>query len=128
MKTAKEKIKGSKYDSKTGVVTFTVPHFSMYMVRHEAASPAQQGSVAFTDVKSGQWYINSAAWASEKTIAKGFEGNSFLLNANITIEQLAVISYNYNKAVGNPVEASENGYNLFSIFCKFFLDITFQLL
>ncbi|NCC67807.1 MAG: S-layer homology domain-containing protein, partial [Clostridia bacterium] len=63
----------------------------------------------FTDIKTGAWYENAAAWAAANGIAGGIGNNLFSLNGEITREQLAVMLYNFAKYMGYDVSAGESG-------------------
>jgi hypothetical protein len=54
----------------------------------------------FSDVPSGEWYEQAAAWAAANGITSGTGDDSFSPNAEITREQLAVMLYNYAKLKG----------------------------
>lgn len=60
----------------------------------------------FSDVATTQYYAPYIAWASEKGIVKGVSATSFEPNTNITREQMAVIMYNYSKAMGYTIPQS----------------------
>lgn len=65
--------------------------------------PKAAKEMTFTDVKSGKYYHDAVAWASEKGIVGGYSAEQFAPEDNITREQLAVILYNY---------AASKGYNM----------------
>jgi hypothetical protein len=62
--------------------------------------------VAFTDVKSGKYYHDAVAWASEKDIVGGYSADKFGPEDNITREQLAVILHNYAVIKGYKTDAA----------------------
>ena len=64
-----------------------------------AGSPQAGASGAFTDVASGTWYSDAAAWAAENGIANG-NGGAFDPNGAITREQLACMLYRYAQSQG----------------------------
>ena len=64
-----------------------------------AGSPQAGASGAFTDVASGTWYSDAAAWAAENGIANG-NGGAFDPNGAITREQLAYMLYRYAQSQG----------------------------
>ncbi|MDR3091766.1 MAG: S-layer homology domain-containing protein [Clostridiales bacterium] len=45
----------------------------------------------FDDVKSGDWYADAVAWASERGVAQGYGGGRFGAGDGLTNEQLAVM-------------------------------------
>jgi hypothetical protein len=63
---------------------------------------------SFTDVKSGAWYENAAAWANTNGITSGTGNGSFAPNRTLTREQLAVMLYNYAKFKGLDVSVGED--------------------
>lgn len=62
----------------------------------------------FTDVGSGTWYENAAAWAAENGISGGVGGGRFAPDSGVTRQQLAVLLYNYAKHMGCDVSVGEN--------------------
>lgn len=145
------------YDPKTQMATFTVNHFSLYLVgtdalrswvnpfsdvkesswyyeavRFVSANKLMQGTtdtafdpkgkttrgmivttlwrmenqpkaaktITFNDVKSGKYYHDAVAWASEKGIVSGYSADKFGPEDKITREQLAVILQNYAASKG----------------------------
>lgn len=77
-------------------------------VLHRLSGDTETYSKTFTDVDSGQWYENAAAWAEANGIASGVGNSLFAPNAEITREQLAVMLYNYAKYKGLDVSIGEN--------------------
>ena len=69
-------------------------------------SPEISGELAFSDVKSGQWYSDAILWAAEKGIVDGYGNGEFGLNDPVTREQAVTILYRYAKAKGFDVSAS----------------------
>jgi len=63
---------------------------------------------SFSDVPSGAWYENSAAWAAANGIAGGVGGNQFAPISSLTREQLAVMLYNYAKYKGLDVSVGKD--------------------
>lgn len=78
-----------------------------------AGESAASGKNAFKDVKAGSWYENAIVWANEKGIVNGVGTGVFAPNSSITREQMAVMLYNYVKAMGIelPQNESEAGFN-----------------
>ena len=54
----------------------------------------------FTDVKADAYYAPYVNWAAEKGIVNGASATTFSPDANITLEQMAVIMANYAKKLG----------------------------
>ena len=76
------------------------------MLYRLAGEPALSGSSSFTDVASGAWYADSAAWASANGVASGYGGGKFGPEDPITREQMALFLYNYAKLQGEDLTAS----------------------
>jgi hypothetical protein len=68
--------------------------------------PKAAKEITFTDVKSGKYYHDAVAWASEKGIVGGYSAEQFGPEDNITREQLAVILHNYAASKGYKTSAS----------------------
>ena len=67
------------------------------------------GSHGFADVPADQWFNNAVTWGTRKGVMSGYGGGKFGPNDAVTIEQIAVILWNYS---GNPAfkgSASELG-------------------
>ncbi|SMC65349.1 S-layer homology domain-containing protein [Papillibacter cinnamivorans] len=62
----------------------------------------------FSDVPSGAWYENSAAWAYENDITGGIGNDLFGPGIAITREQLAVMLYRYAQYMGYDVSVGED--------------------
>lgn len=75
-------------------------------------SPAVAAENPFTDVAPGMWYTNAIVWASENNIVKGYEGNVFKPDQNVTREQFAAILFRYAtyKEMGTNKRADLSGY------------------
>lgn len=76
-----------------------------------AGEAAVSGKNAFKDVKAGSWYENAVIWAAEKGIVNGIGGSVFAPNSSITREQMAVMLYNYVKAMGIELPQNESKAN-----------------
>ncbi|MBU3804728.1 MAG: S-layer homology domain-containing protein, partial [Candidatus Cellulosilyticum pullistercoris] len=78
-----------------------------------AGELAVSGENGFKDVKAGSWYENAVLWATEKGIVNGVGTGVFAPNRSITREQIAVMLYNYVKAMDLelPQNESEAGFN-----------------
>ncbi|MEA4893433.1 MAG: S-layer homology domain-containing protein [Peptococcaceae bacterium] len=147
-----------KYDEKTGLASFTVNHFSRYLIGYAAPwtnpfsdvkesdwfygpvkyamenqlfagisatifgpntaltramlitvlhrmenRPPVTSASTFADVKAGQWYAESVAWAAAKGIVSGYGGGLFGPNDPVTRQQMASILYRYADAKGFDV-------------------------
>ena len=64
-----------------------------------AGQPNVTAANPFSDVPSGQWFTNAVRWGVGKKIVSGFGDGEFRPNDSLTVEQLAVILYNYS---GSP--------------------------
>jgi hypothetical protein len=62
----------------------------------------------FSDVPSGAWYEEAAAWAAVKGIAGGVGSGRFDPGTEITREQLAVMLYRYAKYMDYDVSVGED--------------------
>lgn len=62
----------------------------------------------FTDVGSGTWYENAAAWAAVNKITGGTGNGCFDPAMEVTREQFAVMLYNYARYKGMDVSAGED--------------------
>lgn len=69
----------------------------------------------FSDIPSGSWYENAAAWAAENGIVNGVGDKRFAPEKTLTQEQLAVMLYNYAKYRGlytaGADDAALNGFS-----------------
>ena len=74
--------------------------------------PAVTGDAHFTDLVSGQYYLDAVAWASQNDIVNGVGENTFAPNEDITREQMATILYRYAQYKGLDVStaADLSGY------------------
>ncbi len=63
---------------------------------------------SFSDIASGKWYEQAAAWAAEKAIASGVGSNRFAPDNPLSREQLAIMLYNYAKYKGLDVSVGED--------------------
>lgn len=54
----------------------------------------------FTDIKEGEWYTDSIAWAAEKGIVHGMGNHTFLPNEYVTREQATVMIANFLQYCG----------------------------
>ncbi len=66
--------------------------------------PEVEGTVAFTDVPSDQYYYNAVLWANQKGIVNGTSETTFAPSDKITREQLATMIMRYAKFKGEDVD------------------------
>ena len=66
---------------------------------NKEGQPAVSGSHGFTDVAAGQWYNNAITWATQNGVMGGYGDGKFGPDDDVTVEQVAVILWNYS---GNP--------------------------
>ena len=58
---------------------------------------------AYTDVEIGRWYATACLWAADKDLMTGVSETEFAPKANLTVEQLVQILYNYAQYKGVDV-------------------------
>ena len=51
---------------------------------------------SFSDVPASQWYNNAVTWGSNRGVVSGYGGGVFKPEDAVTIEQVAVILWNYS--------------------------------
>ena len=61
----------------------------------------------FTDVPVGAYYEDAVAWTSANNIVSGYGNGLFGPEDKVTREKMAVIIYNYHKAMGKDVSNIE---------------------
>ncbi len=66
---------------------------------NKEGQPAISGKHEFTDVPADQWFNNAVTWGTQKGVMGGYGNGKFGPNDNVTLEQIAVILWNYS---GNP--------------------------
>lgn len=76
------------------------------ILHRSEGTPAISGQNPFNDVISGQWYTNAVIWANSNGIVKGYGGDMFGPNDNMTREQLTAILYRYSIWRGLDVSAT----------------------
>ena len=95
--------------SGTGTTTFS-PNTTLsrgmiaQMLYALEGKPSTQGS-SFTDVASGAWYADAAAWAQANKVITGYDNGAFGPDDPLTREQLTLILYNYARLKGYEVSA-----------------------
>ena len=60
---------------------------------------------SFTDVSSGAWYADAAAWAQSMGVITGYDNGAFGPDDPLTREQLTLILYNYARLKGYDISA-----------------------
>jgi len=71
---------------------------------NKEGQPTVSGAHGFPDVKSGDWFNNAVTWGSQKGVVGGYGDGRFGPDDDVTIEQIAVILWNYS---GNPEGTGE---------------------
>lgn len=66
---------------------------------NKEGQPVPSGKHEFNDVPADQWFNNAVTWGTQKGVMGGYGNGKFGPNDNVTLEQLAVILWNYS---GNP--------------------------
>ena len=66
---------------------------------NKEGKPAISGKADFTDVAADQWYNSAVTWGTQKGVMGGYGNGKFGPDDSVTLEQLAVILWNYS---GNP--------------------------
>ena len=64
------------------------------------------GKTEFSDVAADKWYTNGTAWAVSNKIVSGYGNGRFGPDDAVTREQMAVIMYNFTKAMGYDIKGS----------------------
>lgn len=77
-----------------------------------AGSPAAPASAGFSDVAAGAWYAGAVDWAAQAGIAGGDGQGRFRPDADVTRQELAVLTARYDQWRGAPL--AEGALNLFS--------------
>ena len=75
----------------------SVTRAMLVVVLHRIEEEPLVGGTQFTDVESGQWYLNAVAWAANEGIVNGVGEGKFAPNSDITREQIATILYKYSQ-------------------------------
>ena len=63
----------------------------------------------FSDVPANQWFNNAVTWGSNRGVVSGFGGGVFKPEDAVTIEQVAVILWNYSFTPGGAGDLSKVG-------------------
>lgn len=69
--------------------------------------PAVTAGNTFSDVPEGQWYTEAVTWAAGLGVVSGYEDGRYQPERLITLEQLAVILYNYASTEGYDVSGRD---------------------
>lgn len=77
-----------------------------------AGSPAVKYGINYSDVKDGDWYIESVRWATALGIITGNENGEFRPNVGMTREQLALVLYRYATAMGVDTKKTSSDISL----------------
>lgn len=70
-------------------------------------SPVVNYAMNFPDVPEGKWYSEAVRWAASEKLVTGNGDGTFLPEASVTREQLAVILYRYAQHKGYDVSIGE---------------------
>jgi hypothetical protein len=90
------------YDAKTGLATFTVTHFSEYVVGvSEWVNP-------FSDVKEADWFYDDAAFVAAKSLMSGTSATTFAPHANTSRGMIVTILY---RLEGQPAVTGANPFD-----------------
>jgi len=76
------------------------------MLYNKVGQPKITGKHGFNDVPADQWFNNAVTWGTSNGVMGGYGDGKFGPNDNVTIEQIAVILWNYS---GNPTFNAELG-------------------
>ena len=66
---------------------------------NKEGQPAVSGAHSFTDAPADQWYNNAIIWGTTHGVMGGYGDGKFGPDDSVTLEQIAVILWNYS---GNP--------------------------
>lgn len=70
-----------------------------------AGQPKVEGGSGFDDVPGDFWCADAIAWASKLGVVNGYGDGTFGPNDNMTRDQMAVILFNYARAMGYDTSA-----------------------
>jgi len=92
--------------STTTFEPYTTMNRAMFVTvlgRLEGAQVDNNTATEFTDVKVGEWYTGSVAWAAKNGIVNGMGNGIYGVTNTITVEQACTILYRYasGKSVGD---------------------------
>lgn len=89
--------------------TMTRAMLVQLLMNIEDGQAGPQAAAAFTDVSSDAWYADAVSWAADLGLVNGYGNGNFGPSDSITREQLAVLLYNYVRAMNYPVSLSVSG-------------------
>jgi len=78
--------------------------FVTVLGRLEGAQVDNNTATEFTDVKAGEWYTGSVAWAAKNGIVNGMGNGIYGVTNTITVEQACTILYRYNGGKDGKLE------------------------
>lgn len=64
--------------------------------------------VSFTDVSSGDWFLDAACWCAQEGVMSGVGDQRFGPNQVLSREQLALILYQYARRTGLQMEGGQS--------------------
>ncbi|MBQ3556280.1 MAG: S-layer homology domain-containing protein [Oscillospiraceae bacterium] len=77
---------------------------------NKEGQPALNGlKHSFSDVPTSQWFNNAVTWGSNRGVVSGFGGGLFKPEDAVTIEQVAVILWNYTNTPAGSGDLSKVG-------------------
>ena len=91
------------YDAKTGLATFTVTHFSEYVVGVDA-----EWVNPFSDVKESDWFYDDAAFVAAKGLMSGTSATTFAPYENTSRGMIVTILY---RLEGQPTATGANPFD-----------------
>ena len=71
---------------------------------NKEGQPTISGSHTFPDVKAGDWFNNAVTWANLNKVVGGYGDGTFQPNKNVSLQEVAVILWNYS---GNPTPTGD---------------------
>lgn len=71
---------------------------------NKEGQPTLTGSHKFPDVKASEWFNNAVTWANQNEVVDGYGDGTFQPNKNVSLEEVAVILWNYS---GNPTPTGD---------------------
>jgi len=84
-------------------VTMNRAMFVTVLARLEGENVDNNTKTEFTDVKVGEWYTGSVAWAAKNGIVNGMGNGIYGVTNTITVEQACTILYRYATSKDNTV-------------------------
>lgn len=89
-------LRGTSYDTDSGKVTFSTPHFSKYMIGYTGSRP---GENPFTDVTETDYFYQAVLWAVEHGVTHGTSDDTFSPDGICTRAQAVLFLW---RAAGSP--------------------------